>query len=60
MENNNLFFNLPIDLQDKIIKMNPHPLVSIFNEGYHQNFILELRQLIDINFLWYRVGRNKW
>ena len=28
---NELLKNLPEDLQDKIVKMNPHPLVDIFN-----------------------------
>ena len=39
MENNNLFFNLPIDLQDTIIRMNPHPLTDIFNRGYCKNCV---------------------
>ena len=34
MENNNLFFNLPIEIQMKIVKMNPHPLVEIFKHGF--------------------------
>ncbi len=29
MENHNLFFDLPIELQDKIIKMNPHPIADL-------------------------------
>ena len=29
---NNLFFNLPIELQDTIIKMNPHPIAELIKE----------------------------
>ena len=31
---NNLFYDLPENLQDKIIRMNPHPLTDIFSNGY--------------------------
>ena len=54
-----LFYDLPENLQDKIIRMNPHPLVGIFETGYYENFILKLRHLRDVNILWYRVERNK-
>ena len=32
---NNLFFNLPIELQDTIIKMNPHPIAELIKEKMH-------------------------
>ena len=30
----NLFFDLPENLQDKIIRMNPHPLTDLFDDFY--------------------------
>ena len=30
---NNMFYNLPEDLQQKIIRMNPHPIAELFNEA---------------------------
>ena len=30
----NLFFDLPENLQDKIIRMNPHPVVKLFDDFY--------------------------
>ena len=32
--NNNLFYSLPMEIQDKIIQMNPHPLKEIFKTGF--------------------------
>ena len=31
---NNLFYDLPEYLQDKIIRMNPHPLTDLFDDFY--------------------------
>ena len=31
---NNLFYDLPEDLQLKIIKFNPHPVVKLFDDFY--------------------------
>ena len=58
---NNLFYNLPENLQDKIIRMNPHPLKEIFEK--------EMSYEVDClnykggcsNNLWYIVmSSNAW
>ena len=36
---NNLFYSLPIELQVKIIKMNPHPLHKIFMNIFGKEII---------------------
>ena len=32
---NSLFYDLPEYLQDKIIRMNPHPIAELFKEAMH-------------------------
>ena len=57
MENCNLFFNLPIELQDKIIKMNPHPLTNIFENGFKEE--INDKSYYEMNKLWKRVYDNR-
>ena len=55
--NNNLFYNLPEHLQDKIIKMNPHPFVNIF-ENWYRNIRLKKLKKQRRNKLYKLVDEN--
>ena len=35
---NNLFFDLPENLQDKITRMNPHPVAEMFNDAIENEY----------------------
>ena len=50
----NLFFDLPEELQIKIMKMNPHPAVEAFKDKlkYEEHYIYR-------NKLWKRIMDNK-
>ena len=54
---NNLFFNLPEDLQFKIITSNPHPIRKIFKDAYNK-FQTKSYTEIKEDKLWHRVYRN--
>ena len=48
----NLFYNLPEDIQLKIIMMNPHPVAEIMKQFYndiedigYNNFLMEVHDL---------------
>ena len=40
---NNLFYDLPEDLQDSIMRMNPHPLHTIFHDALNAPLTIDLR-----------------
>ena len=45
---NNLFYDLPEDLQDRIMRMNPHPLHTIFHDALNEPLTIDLRNLNKI------------
>ena len=59
---NNLFFDLPEHLQDKIIRMNPHPVVKLFDDFYAKYRLTVNKRNTTINKkqrkLWSRIYYN--
>ena len=49
----NLLYSLPEDLQEKIVKMNPHPLHKIFNDEIKNHY--NLRYEYNTSKLWYKL-----
>jgi len=61
----NLFFDLPEELQIKIMRMNPHPAVEAFKDKlkYEEQYMIELYLKWALwmyrNKLWKRIMDNK-